>query len=65
MRKVNTLVIGSGAAGLAAALRLKNEGVDILDKIDFSSSRKYSGVSFNEGKPVPGIAHAVVIESVK
>ena len=46
MRKVNTLVIGSGAAGLAAALRLKNEGVDDLLLLSEGLNR---GTSINTG----------------
>ena len=46
MRKVNTLVIGSGAAGLAAALNLSRLGVqDIL----LLSEGLHSGTSINTG----------------
>ena len=46
MVKVHTLVIGSGAAGLAAALRLKREGVH--DLLLVSEGLKY-GTSINTG----------------
>lgn len=45
-RKINTLVIGSGAAGLAAALRLKQQGVD--DILLLSEGLK-NGTSINTG----------------
>ena len=46
MKKVNTLVIGSGAAGLAAALRLKNEGVNDILLLSEGLKR---GTSINTG----------------
>ncbi len=45
-RKVNTLIIGSGAAGLAAALRLKQQGAD--DILLLSEGLK-CGTSINTG----------------
>ena len=45
-RKVNTLVIGSGAAGLAAALRLKTLGVHDLLLLTEGLRR---GTSINTG----------------
>ena len=46
MKKINTLVIGSGAAGLAAALRLKCEGCSDLLLLSEGLSR---GTSINTG----------------
>ncbi|MBR7107098.1 MAG: FAD-binding protein [Lentisphaeria bacterium] len=46
MRKVNTLIIGSGAAGLAAALRLNGEGVKDILLLSEGLSR---GTSINTG----------------
>lgn len=46
LRKVNTLIIGSGAAGLAAALRLKQQGVE--DILLLSEGLK-GGTSINTG----------------
>ena len=45
-RTVNTLVIGSGAAGLAAALRLKSLGVDDMLLLSEGLNR---GTSINTG----------------
>ena len=45
-RTVNTLVIGSGAAGLAAALRLKSLGVDDVLLLSEGLNR---GTSINTG----------------
>lgn len=46
LRKINTLIIGSGAAGLAAALRLKQQGAD--DILLLSEGLK-NGTSINTG----------------
>lgn len=46
MRKVNTLIIGSGAAGLSAALRLKQQGIE--DILLLSEGLK-CGTSINTG----------------
>ena len=46
MQTVNTLIIGSGAAGLSAALRLKQEGVDDILLLSEGLER---GTSINTG----------------
>ena len=44
--RVHTLIIGSGAAGLAAAVRLKNEGIDDILIVTEGLSK---GTSINTG----------------
>ena len=46
MRQVHTLVIGSGAAGLAAALRLRELGIEDLLLL---SEGLHRGTSINTG----------------